>query len=121
MAKSVAELVNDLFRTYRKPNGSEFSNSEVSRATNHAVSPSLLSKLRRGEVPNPGRNALLALCQFFGVQPNYFFPEIDLPRNPEGGSTEEPVAFTAALRATNLDPEVKQKLAELLFALTKKK
>jgi transcriptional regulator with XRE-family HTH domain len=88
---------------------------------NHAVSPSLLSKLRRGEVPNPGRNALLALCQFFGVQPNYFFPEIDLPRNPEGGSTEEPVAFTAALRATNLDPEVKQKLAELLFALTKKK
>jgi transcriptional regulator with XRE-family HTH domain len=121
MSKSVAELVNELFRTYRKSDGTEFSNSEVSRATNQAVSPSLLSKLRRGEVPNPGRNALLALCQFFGVQPNYFFPEIDLPRATDGGTPEEPAALAAALRATNLDPEVRQKLAELLFALTKTK
>src|SRR6476659_939354 len=81
--KRIADLVNDLFRTHRKPDGREYSSSEVSRALNGELDPTYMAKLRRGGIPNPGRNTLLLLCRFFGVAPTYFFPELQPPELPE--------------------------------------
>jgi len=84
--KTVAELVEDLFRTHRHPSGREFSNQEVSNALNDEIDPSYIAKLRRGAIKNPGRQALLSLCRFFKVQPNYFFPELESPYDPNQSS-----------------------------------
>jgi len=74
---TVAQLLNDLFRNHLKPDGQEYTNTDVSLALNNEISVSALSKLRRGEIPNPSRNVLLLLCQFFGVPASYFFPELE--------------------------------------------
>jgi len=74
--RTTAELVNELFRTRRRPDGQEYTNSDVSRALSGELSPAYLSKMRKGRIPNPGRNALLLLSRFFRVPPAYFFPEL---------------------------------------------
>ena|SRR5215208_8462465 len=113
MAASIADLVNTLFQTHRRPDGQEYSNSEISRALGGEIAPSSLSKLRRGEIPNPGRDTLLLLCRFFKVPASYFFPELDLPP----AAPDQPEPLSLALRSTNLDAAVQQKLEELITAM----
>ncbi|HEU4327419.1 MAG TPA: helix-turn-helix domain-containing protein [Roseiflexaceae bacterium] len=86
--KTTAELVEDLFRTYRHPSGREYSNQEVSTALNDAVDASYIAKIRRGIIKNPGRHGLLALCRFFKVPSSYFFPELQSPYDPQQPSVE---------------------------------
>jgi transcriptional regulator with XRE-family HTH domain len=119
--KSIAELVNDLFRTHRKPDGREYTSSDVSRALNGELDPTYIAKLRRGGIPNPGRNTLLLLCRFFGVAPSYFFPELDGPQpsDPISEAQEDPLRI--GLRTTNLDPDVQMKLEQLIRAMQKQK
>src|SRR5689334_6751058 len=103
--KTIADLVNDLFRTHRHPQTQrEYMNTEVSRALGGQIDQSYLAKLRKGKVDNPTRNTLLLLCQFFGVPSSYFFPELDIRVPPEQTS------LRVALRATNLDEETQEKL-----------
>jgi transcriptional regulator with XRE-family HTH domain len=111
--KSIADLVNDLFATYRKSDDEEYSNVEVARAMPGSTDASYLSKLRNGKIANPGRETLLGLCQFFGVPAAYFFPELDL--NPS--AQRRPNSLHAALRSTDLSPEVQEKLADLIRAM----
>jgi transcriptional regulator with XRE-family HTH domain len=111
--KTVAELVNDLFRTHTKPDGREYSNREVARALKGQISADYLSKLRRGEVPNPGRNTLLLLCQYFTVSPTYFFPEWNAPTSQE---VDESTAVLER-RIAELSPEARAQLAKLLDML----
>src|SRR5690349_5222471 len=97
--KTVAELVDDLFHTHRKPDGREYTHKEVSLALGGAVEPSHLSKLRTGKIPNPGRETLLALCHFFQVQPSYFFPELDALAQQARQSAGQPDLLRVALRS----------------------
>ena len=113
---TVAQLVNDLFDTHRKPDGKEYTHKEVSVATGGAIDPSYLSKLRNDKIANPGRDTLLALCRFFRVPPSYFFPELDQFTN------EMPLPATSnplrvALRASGLQPGVQEKIEQLIRAL----
>lgn len=110
----VAELVNDLFRTHRKENGREYTNKEVCLALNGAIDQSHLSRLRNGQIENPGRDSLLALCQFFKVPSSYFFPELTPPADENHGA-DDPI--TIAARSAKASPAVKQKLEALLRAL----
>jgi transcriptional regulator with XRE-family HTH domain len=121
--KTLAELVNDLFQTHRRPDGREYTYKEVTVALDGVVEPSHLSKLRTGKITNPGRETLLSLCRFFNIAPTYFFPELDaLPRS----SSRQPVAtqvhsLRLALRSAGLQPEVEEKLEELIVALQQAK
>lgn len=110
----VAGLIDELFKTHRHPSGREYSCQEISDALENEIDASYLAKLRRGVIKNPGRNALLQLCNFFQVQPNYFFPEFQPPIN-EDVSQEDPVK--AALRSKKMKPGVRRKLEELIAAL----
>lgn len=73
---TTAELIDQLFRTHRKPDGKEYSHVELSSALGGALAPSHIGKLRAGTIRNPQRDTLLQLCQFFRVPPTYFFPEL---------------------------------------------
>jgi transcriptional regulator with XRE-family HTH domain len=114
---SVAELVDNLFRTYKRPDGREYTHKEVSVALGGLVEPSHLSKLRNGKITNPGRDTLLLLCRFFKVSPVYFFPELDLPASSDGQVAQQQQSLSAVLRSVGLSPQVQEKIEELIRAL----
>lgn len=111
--KTVAELVEDLFQTHRKPNGKEYTYVEIAEALGGIIDPSHISKLRSGRIKNPSRETLLALCQFFKVPSSYFFPELNIVETPP----EEDILALAA--RSSLSEEVQTKLKELIKAMQK--
>ena len=113
--KTTSELIDDLFRIYRKPNGKEYSHVEVCTALGGAIEPSHLGNLRNGTIKNPKRDTLLALCRFFEVQPTYFFPELRDRADGQEPDPDDPI--TALMRMIHLPSEVKIKLEEFLRAL----
>ena len=83
---SMANLVNNLFSTYRHPDGREYTHKEVEagitrRAGKKLIDASYLSKLRTGTLQKPSILAVEALCHFFPVDVDYFFPSITALRN----------------------------------------
>ena len=121
--KTVGDLIDDLFKTHRKPDGKEYTHKEVSVELGKqgtVVDPSYLSKLRNNKVPNPGRDTLLGLCRVFKVPPSYFFPELE--QQDEGClSSNDPHQLRVALRKVGLDPEVQDKIEQLIRALQAKR
>lgn len=118
--KTLAELVDDLFRTHRRPDGREYTYKEITVALGGVVEPSHLSKLRTGKITNPGRDTLLSLCRFFNISPTYFFPELEaLPQLTSKNATVSARGseLRLALRSAGLQPEVEEKLEELILAL----
>jgi transcriptional regulator with XRE-family HTH domain len=77
--RTLAERVDYLFRSVRKPNRREYSNDEVSAAIARdqgvSLSASYLWYLRTGQRDNPTFKHLNALARFFGVPPAYFFDD----------------------------------------------
>jgi hypothetical protein len=85
---SIANLVNDLFNTYRHPEGREYTHKEVEagitrRAGKKLIDASYLSKLRTGTLQKPSILAVEALCHFFPVDVDYFFPSITALRKSQ--------------------------------------
>jgi hypothetical protein len=85
---SIANLVNDLFSTYRHPDGREYTHKEVEagitrRAGKKLIDASYLSKLRTGTLQKPSILAVEALCHFFPVDVDYFFPSITALRKSQ--------------------------------------
>lgn len=74
---TVAELLNQLFQQRRHPSGREYTNAEVALGMRGKHDRSYVRKVRSGEIPNPGYQALLELCIFFRVPITYFFPQLD--------------------------------------------
>lgn len=74
---TIADLVNRLFGLRRHSSGREYSNSEVTLGMRGKHDRSYVRKVRTGEIPNPGYQALLELCIFFRVPITYFFPQLD--------------------------------------------
>ena len=117
--KSTAELINDLFDRYRRPDGREYTYLEVSMALEGAIEPGHLSKLRTGRISSPGRDTVLALCRFFKVPPAYFFPELE--PEAEGAVREPEDLLLAALRAMGItDADVQARVRDLLLTLAPK-
>jgi transcriptional regulator with XRE-family HTH domain len=107
--RTINQLIDNLFRTYRKPDNTEYSNHEAADAIQSygytQTNASHLAKLRRGVTGNPSRDLLLSLCKLFGVSPNYFFPELDGKDFMQPPPELPQEQFRAALRSTGLDPE----------------
>jgi transcriptional regulator with XRE-family HTH domain len=109
---TTAELIDQLFRTHRKPDGKEYSHVELSSALGGALAPSHIGKLRTGTIQNPKRDTLLLLCRFFQVTPSYFFPELP----PDA---EDPInnVIASVIQQIALPVQAKQALADFLRAL----
>lgn len=126
---TIADLINDLFRTHRKSNNKEFSTYEVAQAIREQgytqTTASHIAKLRRGEVANPTRELLLGLCIFFEVSPTYFFPELgNRPLTPPEAIPQD--QFRVALRSYNLEPDDQSRIEQIIqqmvsFLSSKKK
>jgi transcriptional regulator with XRE-family HTH domain len=108
----MGELVDDLFRTHLKADGTEYSYQEVSEGVGGKLDPAYIWKLRKGKIENPGRNALMLLCVFFRIPSSYFFPELD-DLTPSTAADQVEVA----LRSTRLSPAVQNKLRALIEVL----
>ncbi len=114
MGATVADLVDQLFRTHLRPNGGEYSYTELSHASNGEFSPRYFAKLRTGDIKNPGRDGLLFLCKFFRVPASYFFPELD-ELEPEQLNQDESIQI--ALRSSGLPEDAQQHLQALIKAM----
>jgi transcriptional regulator with XRE-family HTH domain len=75
----VAQKLQHLFGTVRKPDQREYSNEEVAAAIlrdqGEAISSSYIWYIRTGQRDNPTFKHLNALAKFFGVPPAYFFDD----------------------------------------------
>jgi transcriptional regulator with XRE-family HTH domain len=111
----VAELVDHLFKTRRRPDGKEYTYQEVENATDKRLSASYIRKLREGMIRNPGRDALMELCFFFRVPASYFFPELEALAPPEEYTQQD--QLHVALRSLEVSPDVKEHLQGLIDAL----
>lgn len=115
--KDFPELLNDLFQTRRKPDGTSYTANDIAHwiednLPGAAMSPSYLSRLRSGDLRNPSRSVIAALCQAFRVPPSYFFPELSyLNAAPPPDNT---VMLRTALTNLGLDDE-SQRLIESLI------
>ncbi len=123
------QLVDDLFKVKRRPDGKEYTYQEVENALEKRLSGSYVRKLREGIIRNPGRDALLELCTFFHVPASYFFPELE---GQDSGASRQALYDLAVSRVEDLlkqqeqalwqleraakwmDPEADPRLAELL-------
>jgi transcriptional regulator with XRE-family HTH domain len=109
---SIAELVERLFKTHRRPDDKEYSLSEVAtklKTFGISIDSTTLGKVRSGEISNPGRRVLLGLCQFFRVPASYFFPELEaLAPQAETPTPEE--QLHAAFRSMGVPPDVQEHL-----------
>jgi transcriptional regulator with XRE-family HTH domain len=77
-ARTLADKINQLFRTIHPRDRGPYSNEEVAssiRDGGESMSATYLWMLRRGERTNPTMRHLQALAGFFGVAPAYFFDE----------------------------------------------
>lgn len=116
MYPTFAELIDHLFQTHKRPDGKEYSLTEVSEALNGDVAPSYLSRLRNGKINNPGRETIIGLCRFFKVTPTYFFPELE---DLDLENKEYTRDITIIFRGDTLDQESRLKLNELIAALNR--
>jgi transcriptional regulator with XRE-family HTH domain len=76
--RSLAQRLDHLFRTVRKPDGKEYSLREVADAITEAgdsISHAYVGQLRSGEKDDPRMSHLRGLASFFGVPVTYFFDE----------------------------------------------
>jgi ESX-1-secreted protein regulator len=108
---TLADKLNRLFDTIRRPDGKPHTNEEVAafcrERTGEPFSRAYMSQLRKGERDNPTKRNLAALAAFFDVSPAYFFDddrsrqiavELDLL-----AALRDKKVRQVALRAVNLD------------------
>lgn len=118
---SVAQLVDHLFATHRREDGREYTYQEISKETKGELTPGYLSKLRSGQIADPGRYRLLLLCRFFRVPASYFFPELKefeesySPPESEPPSSADTQLFVA-LRAAGIPEKVQKYIAGIVAA-----
>ena len=73
--ESLAARLDKLFRSVRRPDGTEFSFREVAEAVTEAgepISHSYIAQLRSGIKDNPTLRHMRGLARFFGVPVEYF-------------------------------------------------
>ena len=117
--ETLAQRLDNLFRTVRRDDGREFSHREVAEAVTaggEPISHSYIGQLRAGDKDNPTIKHLRALARFFGVPVEYFTNEeiaADVDRELRMLTALKDLQIkTVALRRTLL-PEAERSLSEL--------
>lgn len=125
---TLAERIERLFRTVRRPNREPYSNEEVARACREAsgesFSTTYLWQLRTGRRDNPTKRHLEALAQFFQVPPAYFFEDEQSARISEElvllGALRDAGVRDVALRAVTLSPEGLGTISDMIEAIARR-
>jgi transcriptional regulator with XRE-family HTH domain len=124
----VAERIERLFQSIRKPNREPYSNEEVARACREATGESFsavyLWQLRTGRRDNPTKRHLEALAGFFQVPTTYFFEVESGDRIGEElmllGALRDAGVRNVALRAATLSPQGLTTIADLIEAIARR-
>ena len=118
---NLAEKLNRLFEEKRKPDGSQYSQTEVIEGTNGVLTRVYLWKLRTGRASNPGLHIVQAIAAFFGVDPNYFFGESNQLASTGALHETQPFVDQIALRAGELDEAGRKAVLNMIdYILTQK-
>lgn len=72
---------------YRKPDGTRWTGTDLSRATEGYIRPNYVTNLIKGRIERPGYDRLRAIAQVMGFPVELWFRE--LPDAPSGGPAEE--------------------------------
>ncbi|MFJ9697011.1 XRE family transcriptional regulator [Kitasatospora sp. NPDC101183] len=127
-APTLAERIEQLFRTVRRPSGAPYSNEEVARSCREAAgerfSTTYMWQLRTGRRDNPTKRHLEALARFFQVPPAYFFDDEQSSRIAEELAVLEALRDTGvrevALRAVTLSPEGLGTISDMIEAIARR-
>jgi transcriptional regulator with XRE-family HTH domain len=132
--RTLAERLDHLFSTVRRPDGQEYTNEYVANSVSAkgvTISQSYIWQLRKQKKDNPTLKHLQALAEFFGVPPAYFFDDVvagqideqiealrvERERLSESGGGNE--ARLMAMRAGELSPDRRRQVMELLDVVYK--
>ncbi|HEX6499759.1 MAG TPA: XRE family transcriptional regulator [Micromonosporaceae bacterium] len=109
---TIADRLNRLFTTVRRPDGSRWTDRTVAEALTSAgykVSHTHIWALRTGEATNPPIGTLRALADLFGVAVAYFVDDETAARiDPQlelAGRLQDAGVRQLALRAAEMTPE----------------
>lgn len=120
--RTVADKLEHLFRTVRKPDGREYTNDEaatlIQRDQGAEISSSYIWYLRTGQRDNPTFKHLNALAKFFGVPPAYFFDD-DITEHVEAElalltAMKDAEVRDIALRAAGLSSASLRTISEII-------
>ena len=120
--ESFAAKLNRLFEEKRKPDGTQYTQTEVVEGTNGVLTRVYLWKLRKGRASNPGFQIIRTLAEFFGVDPSYFFEgdEVRAELAQEIEKRDE-LVDQIALRSSELDDTGKQAVLYMIESIVKSK
>ncbi len=122
-AREISAKINYLFENYRKPNGQKYNYLEVEALSEGIVHNSWLSRVATGHSPRPSLWSLKALSKIFGVEPGFWFKDLEewiLEQAHKKEQLENPEIQQIALRANNLSPQEKQVLLDLIDSFEKR-
>ena len=115
-AQELAEKVNFLFDTFRKPNGKRVTYREVQAKT--GLQPSWISDLTTAKAIRPTFKDLRALSNFFGVRPDFWSNELTDAVQAQAIMDAGPSDVQQiAARASDLSPEARQIILKLIKSL----
>lgn len=127
-AMTLAEKIDALFRTVRRPDREQYSHEEVARACREAsgesFSATYLWQLRTGRRDNPTKRHLESLAQFFQVPPAYFFDDHHAEEIVTElallGALRDAGVRNVALRAVELSPEALDTVADVIETIARR-
>ncbi len=120
--ETFAIKLSRLFAEKRKPDGTQYTQTEVAEASNGLLNRVYIWRLRTGKAPNPGMREVQFLASFFGVDPSYFF------ESDEAKATgiienlkQEGLINQIALRSSELDDRGKHTILLMIDSILKTK
>lgn len=119
---NLAAKLNHLFEEKRKPDGTQYTQTEVVEGCEGMLNRVYLWKLRTGRATNPGFHVLQALAAFFGVEPSYFFESEEIrAESAEEEQKQDELLNQIALRSSELDDDGKQAVLHIIESIVKSK
>ena len=116
-----SDKLNRLFEEKRKPDGTQYSQTEVIEGTKGVLTRVYLWKLRTGRASNPGFHIIKAIADFFGVDPSYFFEGNAMEAGFIQEAQENDLVDRIALRSSKLDKDDKQAVLYMIESILKSK
>jgi ESX-1-secreted protein regulator len=124
---TLAERLNRLFDTVRRPDGEEYGNTAVAEAIRTdqglMISHTYVWQLRTGRRDNPTIQHMTALAKFFGVPVAYFLDDAEMARINKDldllASLRNAGVTEIALRTAKLSPDAQDAVSDLVARLWK--
>src|SRR5258706_2967861 len=117
---SFAEKLQRLFEEVKKPDGTQYSSSEVVEGTHGVLTRAHLWKLRKGKTSNPSFHVIKAISEFFGVDPSYFF-ESGTDVAPIADDQRQELVRQVALRSSGMGTDELQTVLLMFDSIAKLK